>query len=95
MTPDTSLAIYSELSFLRKDGWDIVRDADRYRIVARSGTLDPSKRQHQLRDEAWRIAQFVAYSHFVSLAQNNDGSFSIVSRMASGDGFEIVVEAAS
>jgi hypothetical protein len=46
-----------------------------------------------LRDEAWRIAQFVAYSHFVSIAKNPDGSFTIQSKMDSGDGFEIIVEA--
>ena len=94
MDPDISLALFSELSHLRQNGWDLIQEPERFRMRARNGTLEPSRLPQLLKDEAWRIAQFVAYSHFVSISKNSDNSFTIVSTMASGDGFEIVVEIA-
>ena len=87
--------MFSELSFLRKEGWDLVQEPERFRMRAQPGTLDPSGLPQQLNEETWRIARFVAYAHFVSIAKNFEGSYTIVSRMDSGDGFEIIVEAAS
>ena len=94
MDADISQAINSELNFLIRDGWEIIREPSRFRLRAKPGTLEPSKLHQLLSDETWRIARFVAYSHFASVAKNPDGSFTIQSSMASGDGFEIVVEAA-
>lgn len=93
MDPDISMAIYSELSFLLKDGWDISKELDLYRVRARPGTLDLSNQAQALSDEVWRIARFVAYANFVSIAKISENSYSINSHMASGDGFEIVLEA--
>ena len=92
MDPDISQGVFSELNFLLKDGWDITIEPERFRVRARIGTIIQSRINQELSDEAWRIARFVGYSHFTSVAKNTDGSYSILSRMATGEGFEIVVE---
>ena len=94
MDSDIAMALNSELSFLLQEGWDLIQETERFRIRARFGTLSPIAMQQALRQEVWRIAQFVAYSHFVSIAKNTENSYTIESRMNSGDGFVIIVESA-
>lgn len=92
MNPDTAQALFSELSFILNDKWDISREPNGYRIRARAGTLDTSNILSALRDEVWRIARFISYRHFVSITNDSENSYTIVSRMESGESFEIAVE---
>ena len=95
MPPDTAQGVEIELRFLLKDGWILTREPRGFRIVALAGTLDPARRHLELNDEVWRIARFVAYSPFVSITKNADGSYTIVSKRSEDEGFEVVVAADS
>jgi hypothetical protein len=93
MPPDTAQGVGIELEFLLKDGWDLLREPNGFRITAHAGTLDIEHRKQKLNDEVWRIARFVAYAYFVSISRNEDGSYTIFSKRSPKEGFEIVVEA--
>ncbi len=92
MTPDIAQGVSVELKFLLKPEWTLIQEPDRFRIKPPPGSSAQPDFHQLLRDEVWRIAQFVAYLHFVSIARNDDGSFTIVSKMESGNGFAIVFE---
>jgi hypothetical protein len=90
MTPDVALGVSVELKFLLKPEWTLIEEADRFRIKPPAGSK--TKPDFHLREELWRIAQFVAYSHFVSISKNEDGGYTLVSRAESGNGYTIVFE---
>ena len=92
MNPDIALGVSSELRFLLKDGWLLQQDVERFRINPPSGSSTQANFKDILYAEVWRVAQFVAYANFVSITKRADGGYVIVSRMASGDGFEIDFE---
>ena len=90
MDADTALGVSSELRFLLKDGWTSVREPERFVVKPPHEMTIKPEFSRELRDEVWRIANFVAYAHFVSIQKLPDGSFVLTSKMASNDGFEIV-----
>lgn len=92
MNPDIALGISSELRFLLKDGWTFVQEPDRFRVKSPIDAGHDSAFDRQIREEVWRIAQFVAYANFVSITSTPEGGFSLVSRNVAGNGFEILFE---
>lgn len=92
MTPDTAQGVSAELNFTLKEGWSFTQDPDRFRVRPPPGSQAGSDFKELLRSEVWRIAQFVAYGHFVSIERQSDGSYTVVSRTESGSAFEIVFE---
>jgi hypothetical protein len=94
MTPDVAQGVSAELKFLLKPEWALIQEADRFRIKPPPGSNTKPDFHQLLGDELWRIAQFVAYSHFVSISKNEDGGYTLVSRMESGNGYTIVFEIA-
>ena len=91
--PDTQQGVAVELRHIVKDGWELIEEAGRFRIRARSGTLPSQTLDRTLREEAWRIAHFVAYTYFVSISRRKNGNYTIISKRSPGEGFEIVIEA--
>jgi hypothetical protein len=81
-----------ELKFLLKPEWRLIQEPDRFRIKPPPGSNAKPDFAHVLRSEVWRIAEFVAYSHFVSISKNGNAGYTLVSRMESGDGYTIVFE---
>ena len=92
MDENTALGLRAELDHLVRPDWKIVREPDAFRIIAPHSTLPLKDRTAELQNEAWRIAQFIAYSHFVSISKTAGDDFIIISRMASGNGFEVRLE---
>ena len=92
MTPDVAQGASVELKFLLKPEWTLIQEADKFRIKPPPGSNTKPDFNQFLCDEVWRIARFVAYSHFVSIWKGEDGGFAIVSRMESGNGYTIVFE---
>ena len=92
MTPDVAQGVSVELKFLLKPEWTLIQEADRFRIKPPPGSNTKPDFHQFLREELWRIAQFVAYAHFVSISKNEDGGYTIVSSMESGNGYTIVFE---
>jgi hypothetical protein len=92
MSPDIALGVSVELKFLLKPEWKLIEEADRFRIKPPPGSNTKPDFHQLLREELWRIAQFVAYAHFVSISKNEDGGYTIVSSMESGNGYTIVFE---
>lgn len=88
MNADTSEALLHELNFLLKKDWIIHREPNRFRI----GPLLVAEQDGTFRDEVWRIAQFVAYSDFVSITKDPGGGYTIVSTRESGSGFEVILQ---
>jgi hypothetical protein len=92
MTPDVALGVSVELKFLLKPEWKLIQEPDRFRIKPPPGSNAKPNFHQLLREELWRIAQFVAYTDFVSISKNEDGGYTLVSRMESGNGYTIVFE---
>ena len=92
MTPDVALGVSVELKFVLKPEWTLIEEADRFRVKPPPGSNTKPDFNQLLREELWRIAQFVAYSHFVSISKNEDGGYTLVSRAESGNGYTIVFE---
>jgi hypothetical protein len=92
MTPDTAQGLSAELRFALKDGWSFAQEPDRFRVRPPAGSHGSADFRELMRSEVWRISQFVAYADFVSIARHDDGSYTVVSRSASGSTFEIVFD---
>lgn len=89
MDTNTAMALHAELQHVLAPGWTISREADAIVVTAPSSELPQKDRVDALQGEAWRIAQFIAYSNFVSIAKTADDGFVITSKLASGNGFEV------
>ena len=90
MTPDTAQGVAAELNFVLQEGWSFTREPSGFRIKPPPASQTGSNFKEILRSEVWRIAQFVAYADFVSIARHEDGGYVVVSRSASGNSFEII-----
>jgi hypothetical protein len=93
MHPDTELGVYVELRFLLEaQGWTVERALERFRVKPPIGRARTGDFDRFLEDEVWRVARFVRYREFISIACNEDKTFTIFSRSDSGLWFEIVFE---
>jgi hypothetical protein len=90
MTPDTAQGVSAELNFILKEGWSFVKVPSGFRVSPPSGSGSDPSFLRLLEQEVWRVAQFVAYADFVSIARHADRSYTVVSRSASGLSFELV-----
>jgi hypothetical protein len=92
MTPDIEQGISVELKHILLPDWKIRVDQDGF--ILTPPKTDPANSQNLqlLSQEAWRIAQFVAYANFCSIEHSSEGSITIASHMASGNGFKIIIE---
>jgi hypothetical protein len=75
-----------------KEGWTFKQEAERFKVMPPLASLNDQDFSEKLRSEVWRLAEFVAYANFISISQVPAG-YVIVSKMASGNGFEILIEA--
>lgn len=94
MTQDTAEGLLHELGFALAAGWTMHRETSGFRVAPPEAmNVDPVLRT-RLRAEVWRLAQFVAYSAFVSIEKMSDSGYAIKSRRDDGAGFMIIIEAA-
>jgi hypothetical protein len=93
MTPDTAQGVSAELSFALKEGWTFAQETDRFRVKPPPGSQAGLEFKELMRSEVWRIAQFVAYGHFVSIMRHADSNYTVISRSEEGSSFEIVFDA--
>ena len=89
MRPDTSLALSTELRHVLKEGWILTLEGDGFRVKPPTASNLTPNFDRVLRAEVWRVAQFVAYANFVSIARLPSAGYVVASHMASGEGFII------
>jgi hypothetical protein len=89
MDRDTAMGVAAELRHFLKEGWEATYNSQRFTIEPPNSFGSDSSLESELVDEVWRIARLVAYQNFVSISQEPDGSFTVVSERQSGGGFEI------
>ena len=92
MRSDIAQGVAIELNFLLKPGWKLFEEPEHFRIVAPSALNRIETASIDLRHEVWRIAQFVAYSDYVSIQKTAEGGYRLISKTASGEGFEIAFD---
>ena len=84
MRDDIKQGLSAELRFALKDGWKFKFEDGRF-LVSVPATED----RNSVRVEVWRIAALVAYAEFASVSRLPDGSYQLMSRDTSGEGYEI------
>ncbi len=89
MDTNTAMALHAELQHILLADWKLSREGAAIVVTSPSSPLPLKERIATLQSEAWRIAQFIAYSNFVSIAKTPDDGFVIISYLVSGKGFEI------
>ena len=89
MSPDTALGVSAELRFLLKEGWTFTQEVERFKIKPPADIHATKNFKDVLSAEVWRVAQFVAYANFVSIARLPNGGYVVASHMPSSEGFEI------
>ncbi len=89
MDTNTAMALHSELQNILAADWKLSREGDTIVVTSPGSALPQKERIAALQSEAWRIAEFTAYSNFVSIAKTPDDGFEITSYQASGKGFTI------
>jgi hypothetical protein len=89
MDQDTAMGVAAELRAFLKSGWTSTYDAIRFEVKSPTSVKASKESEDELVDEVWRISRLIAYRNFVSIRQENDGGFTVVSTMKSGNGFEI------
>jgi hypothetical protein len=92
MTPDTALGLSIEFKRFLKGDWSILQEPNGFRLTCKEQTLSGQELKAYLRNTAWQLARDLGYRNFVSLSEGTDGRIKIVSRMASGEGFELLID---
>jgi hypothetical protein len=92
MSKSTGMGVLAEVESLLKPGWTAFRDAKLVRVLPPTGFEATKDFEVILKSEVWRVAQFVAYENFVSIQINDDGGFTLISKIADGGGFKIKFE---
>ena len=93
MNPDISQAIAVELGFALKRDWVATETANQFRVSPSAADRQLANFPRVLREEVWRVAQFIAYAHFVSIQQIDGGGYLLVSKNSEGNGFQVQFEA--
>ena len=89
MSESTGIGVLAEVESLLKPGWMASREAKLVRVSPPAGFAATKDFRDILKSEVWRVAQFVAYEDFVSIQIDDDGGFTLTSKIADGGGFKI------
>ena len=89
MSPEVAHAISVELNFTLKPNWSVIQTAQRFEVTPAAVDWQSPGFSRLLRQEVWRVAQFISYSHFVSIESDGSDGYFLASRMDTGDGFEV------
>lgn len=92
MTPDTALGLSVEFKRFLEGDWSIIQEQNGFRLKCKDSTLAGQELKAHLRNTAWQLARDLGYHNFVSLAEDADGRIKITSKMASGEGFELLLD---
>ena len=90
MHPDVENGVDAELKFFLKPGWKHRVVDGRFHVTLPATEPEQSAARAELYSEVWRVARLVAYTTFSSIRKNPDGSYTLKSHMASGEGYEMI-----
>ena len=91
MMQDTSEGLLHELNAILSPNWMLHREVNRFLIAPPVPMNESQDQSIRLRNEVWRIAQFVAYPTFTSIERLANGDYEIKSLRDDGTGFVIIV----